>query len=169
MSKDDVVISKSDLAEMIAAAVKAGADAARAAAPTSIPFNPDEQMRKQIDVIRGTGIEPERAETLRRTSARTGTTFTAIIFRGKVVRLEDVVFSPLCARHVKEGGVVPDGMLIVQGLEKEIMKGDTKLQTPQFRQWFWQQIRILDIRELVGRDVPWLMRQTNEPEVAAAA
>jgi hypothetical protein len=157
MAKDEEVkLTRQELAELIASAVKAGADAARASAPvpTSTPFDPDKAMRDQTDAIRGVGRVVPAPEAIRRTCARSTVTFTAILFRERVVRLEDEVYPAGIALHAKDGGMVPDGLTILQ---RDGQK------TASYKQWYWQAIRKPLFTDYVGRDRAWLLRMTNDP------
>lgn len=123
------------------------------AAPQGPAPSPDEQMRAQLAAIRSGGQEPPPVSGVRCTSPDTGSTFIAILFRGKVVRLEDYARPASAAKHVAEGGRVPDGLTI----------NDRNGQpTALFRQWAWTEFWKADLSRFNGKDEAWIRRFADD-------
>lgn len=157
--EEEIRITKSELSEMIASAVSAAVAATRAAAPApgpvSVPFDADEQLRKQAAMLRPEGPP---TETIRRVHFRTGMAGTLVIFKGKVIGIQEETYPPGYDVHKKAGGLVPDALTI---LNRDGQK------TPQYKQWLWKEVRQPTLEDLIGKSKEDMMRLTNGVDEAA--
>jgi hypothetical protein len=112
-----------------------------------------------MTAIRGLNRPAPELEAIRRTHHATGMTFLAILMRGKVVDLRDEQYPDGWMKHAKDGGLVPDGLAILQKDGRP---------TPQHKQWAWQQLRHPTFDSIVGKDKATLLRLTDEPAPVAA-
>lgn len=148
----DIRISKEDLSDIVSAAVKAtlSADAERRASektPERWAELPDDtKFTEMMRERRGENVPAAGVEAVPAKSHRTGSTFTAIVSKGRVVTLEDYVFPDGIHVCQADGGLAPDGLPIKEEKSDQF--------TMLHKHWMWTEFRQRDLNDFVGRPLP---------------
>ncbi len=155
-----IELTEEQLDAKIAAASKAGAEAAIAAfvaaqpkhpepPPTDVAGQTDAQFQATMADRRGQHRPPAAEERIPCRSHETQATFTARVVRNTVVELLDYTHPPGHDKHAPDG-IVPHGFPILDSV--------TKQRTPDFKQWLWTQFWQTDLRAYIGKPLPRFLR-----------
>lgn len=112
--------------------------------PPTTGMTPDERHELMMSELRGKGRPGPPESTIEGCrSEDTGATFNARTVSGKVVNLDAYTLPAGLDKHVSEGGLVPEGMVITN-------EGDDWA----YRQWVWTTFWQADLRRFIGKPLP---------------
>lgn len=143
-SDDTVTLSRADLDTMIKSAVEAG----KTALPPQRSENPDTSFAEDVARVRGTANPKRLVRHIPCVSLETGATFTARVQEsaahplGRIIALNSYAYPTGFDRHVKEGGLVPDG------LQMRTSQGGL---VPPYKQWLYEQFYKVDLNRYAGK------------------
>lgn len=158
---ETVMISSTALQELLAAAVKQGVESGmRSQAPTAQPGDPLAQpFSAEMDAFRGKHLPKQILRRIPCKSEETGSSFVALCLQtgqgvyGKIVTIEEYLYPPGIGKHVRDGGIVPDGMQIRDANGQEV---------PLYKQWRWEEFWKKDLAYYNRR--PFLKRYAASSE-----
>jgi hypothetical protein len=117
---------------------------------------PDETFRRMMASLRGTDQDRVAlVEVVEGCVSDTGAKFNGELQHGVLVAMRDYTLPAASEVHVKDGGLVPDGMALGE--------------VAGHGQWKYEQFYLADARRFVGKPLPAWMRAEAVRAKAAAA
>jgi hypothetical protein len=124
----------------------------------------DEKVAALVADLEGKTRPSPRQRLIPGLSRRTGATFMFRVVEsrgfkeGRIVELVDYKYPEGVDKHVQDGGIVPDGMMMT--------RADNGKELPLFRQWRYDNFWKSDLNEFIGK--PLSVRDVEPADLAAA-
>jgi hypothetical protein len=135
-----IEMTEEQLNTTIAAAVKAGVEAALAARPDAPKLSIDEQFSAEIAQRKGLDRPPLKVETIPAVTSQSGAMFgVETDHNGRVRALVNYTHPTGYDKHEQDGGIAPNGYPI----------GDAN-----YKQWLWETFWQADINQFIGKPLP---------------
>lgn len=121
--------------------------------------DPDAQFAEIMAKRRGKDRPATPDVAIRVKSPETGSSFTAVVQGGRVIRLDDYSYPQGVETHTTEGGLVPHGL----GIHLVSPNGGYSGQfTVEYKQWRYETFWKADLHKFIGHPLPKSLSTASE-------